>query len=140
LIPQSPQNLLKAGFAAPQAGQRRTSAAPHCRQNFLCSGTSAAQFVQCIRTSTDIKTPSQCARSPAIHVIVITTQADTSPGSVAGRSHQSQSCVARGGRSAAFHLAPVWIQPKNPLRVNFILRRYFNVIWVVQPRFEKYSA
>src|SRR5215216_8116088 len=54
LIPQSPQNLLRAGFAAPQAAQRRTTAAPHCPQNFLCSGTSAAQFVQCIRTSTDI--------------------------------------------------------------------------------------
>src|ERR1700704_3198638 len=54
LIPQSPQNLFRAGFAAPQAAQRRTTAAPHCPQNFLCSGTSAAQFVQCIRTSTDI--------------------------------------------------------------------------------------
>jgi hypothetical protein len=54
LVPQSPQNLLSAGFAAPQAAQRRTTAAPHCPQNFLCSGTSAAQFVQCIRTSTDI--------------------------------------------------------------------------------------
>src|SRR5258705_12198542 len=54
LVPQSPQNLLRAGFASPQAGQRRTAAAPHRAQNFLCSGTSAAQFVQCIRTSTDI--------------------------------------------------------------------------------------
>src|SRR6266478_2343818 len=54
LGPQSPQILLRVGFAAPQARQRRTTAAPHCLQNFLCSGTSAAQFVQCIRTSTDI--------------------------------------------------------------------------------------
>ena len=54
LVPQSPQNLFWAGFATPQAGQRRTAAAPHRPQNFLCSGTSAAQFVQCIRTSTDI--------------------------------------------------------------------------------------
>ncbi len=57
LVPQSPANLLRAGFAAPQARQRSTSAAPHCPQNFLCSGTSAVQFVQCIRTSTDINNP-----------------------------------------------------------------------------------
>src|SRR4029450_2950597 len=55
LVPQSPQNLFGAGFAAPQTRQRRTTAAPHFPQNFLCPGTSAAQFVQCIRTSTDIK-------------------------------------------------------------------------------------
>jgi hypothetical protein len=54
LVPQSPQNLFRAGFAAPQAAQRRTTAAPHSPQNFLRSATSAAQFVQCIRTSTDI--------------------------------------------------------------------------------------
>jgi hypothetical protein len=54
LVPQSPQNLFRAGFAAPQAEHRRTTAAPHCPQNFLRSATSAAQFVQCIRTSTDI--------------------------------------------------------------------------------------
>src|SRR6185503_12130198 len=53
-LPQSPQNLFRAGFAAPQAGQRRAAAAPHCPQYFLCGGTSAAQFVQCIRTSGDI--------------------------------------------------------------------------------------
>ena len=52
-LPQSPQNLFRAGFAVPQARQRRTTAAPHRPQNFLCFGTSAAQFVQCIRTSTD---------------------------------------------------------------------------------------
>jgi hypothetical protein len=54
LLPQSPQNLFRVGFAAPQAGQRRAAAAPHCPQYFLCAGTSAAQFVQCIRTSGDI--------------------------------------------------------------------------------------
>jgi len=54
LVPQSPQNLFRAGLATPQAGQRRTATAPHRPQNFLFSGTSAAQFVQCIRTSTDI--------------------------------------------------------------------------------------
>src|SRR6266700_7143612 len=54
LVPQSPQNLFRAGFVTPQAGQRRTAAAPHRPQNFLCSGTSAAQFVQCIRTSTEV--------------------------------------------------------------------------------------
>src|SRR5712671_5946531 len=54
LVPQSPQKLFVAGFAAPQAGQRRTTAAPHCPQNFCCSGTSAAQFVHCIRTSTEV--------------------------------------------------------------------------------------
>jgi hypothetical protein len=25
-----------------------------------------------------------------------------------------------------------WRRPKNPLRANFVLRRYFKVIWVVQ--------
>ena len=55
LVPQSPQNLFGAGLAAPQAGQRRITAAPHRPQNFLCSATSAAQFVQYIRTSTDIQ-------------------------------------------------------------------------------------
>src|SRR6476660_2522328 len=54
LVPQSPQNLFGAGFAAPQARQRRTTAAPHCPQNFFCSGTSAAQFVHCIRTSMEV--------------------------------------------------------------------------------------
>src|SRR5712671_4223393 len=54
LVPQSPQNLFGTRFAAPQAGQRRTTAAPHCPQNFFCSGTSAAQFVHCIRTSTEV--------------------------------------------------------------------------------------
>jgi hypothetical protein len=54
LVPQSPQNLFGAGFAAPQAAQCRAAVAPHRPQNFPCSGTSAAQFVQCIRTSTDI--------------------------------------------------------------------------------------
>src|SRR6185369_7457077 len=54
LLPQSPQNLFRVGLAAPQAGQRRAAAAPHCPQYFLCAGTSAAQFVQCIRTSGDI--------------------------------------------------------------------------------------
>jgi hypothetical protein len=66
LVPQSPQKLLGAGFVAPQAAQRRTIAAPHCPQNFLCSGTSAAQFVQCIRTSTDINTVVTLRQKPRI--------------------------------------------------------------------------
>src|SRR5450631_3083405 len=49
-------NLFWARFAAPQTRQRRTTAAPHCPQNFFCSGTSAAQFVHCIRTSTEMAT------------------------------------------------------------------------------------
>ena len=81
-LPQSPQNLFRAGFAVPQARQRRTTAAPHRPQNFLCFGTSAAQFVQCIRTSTEINTPLQCARSRAIYMILVTTTGDASPGSV----------------------------------------------------------
>jgi hypothetical protein len=32
------------------------------------------------------------------------------------------------------------IRPKNPLRANGDLPSHFNVIWVVQPRFQKYSA
>src|SRR5215468_11341133 len=51
LVPQSPQNLLETGFAASQAGQRRTSADPHCPQNFSCSATSNAQLLHHIPTS-----------------------------------------------------------------------------------------
>src|SRR5262245_26445614 len=53
-VPQSPQNLLDAGFAASQAGQRRTSSDPHCPQNFLGSATSIAQLLHHIRTSTEV--------------------------------------------------------------------------------------
>src|ERR1700752_753429 len=51
LVPQSPQNLLETGLAASQAGQRRTTGDPHCRQNFSCSATSIAQLLHNIRTS-----------------------------------------------------------------------------------------
>jgi hypothetical protein len=54
LVPQSPQNLLAAGFAASQAGQRRTNADPHCPQNFFWSATSIAQLLHHIRTSTEV--------------------------------------------------------------------------------------
>ena len=76
-LPQSPQNLLGAGFAAPQARQRRTAAAPHKPQNFLCAGTSAAQFEQCIRTSGGIfVTRLPCAGSRKSHMILVTTPSD----------------------------------------------------------------
>jgi len=32
------------------------------------------------------------------------------------------------------------VRAKNPLRANGDLPSHFNVIWVVQPRFQKYSA
>jgi hypothetical protein len=54
LLPQSPQNLFEAGFAAPQARQRRITADPHCPQNFFGSGTSTAQFLHHIRPSTEV--------------------------------------------------------------------------------------
>src|SRR5262245_63961108 len=51
LVPQSPQNLLETGLAASQAGQRRTTGDPHCRQNFSCSATSIVQLLHHIPTS-----------------------------------------------------------------------------------------
>src|SRR5438477_12153011 len=63
LVPQSPQNLFGTGFAAPQARQRRTTAAPQCPQNFFCFGTSAAQFLHCIRNSTEVTEHQKCHRS-----------------------------------------------------------------------------
>src|SRR5882724_3248429 len=54
LVPQPPQSLLEAGFAASQARQRRTTADPHCPQNFFCSATSIAQLLHHIRTSTEV--------------------------------------------------------------------------------------
>jgi hypothetical protein len=43
-------------------------------------------------------------------------------------------------KSAAFHFARACDRPKNPLRQNGDLASYFNVIWVVQSRCQKYSA
>src|SRR5436190_24178351 len=54
LVPQSPQNLLEAGFAVSQAGQRRTTGDPHCPQNFSCSATSIAQLLHHIGPPTEV--------------------------------------------------------------------------------------
>jgi hypothetical protein len=43
-LPQFEQNLAPARFAAPQAGQRTGSAAPHASQNLLLSGVSEWQL------------------------------------------------------------------------------------------------
>ena len=48
LLPQSPQNLVSAGFVLPQLGQRSGNAEPHCPQNLLPFGLMAPQPGQSI--------------------------------------------------------------------------------------------
>jgi hypothetical protein len=46
----------------------------------------------------------------------------------------------RLGKLTAFRFVLACMRPKNRLRANFVLRRYFNVIWVVQSPLQKYSV